>query len=238
MAADILGRRMDADVGAVVEGPEQVRGAKGIVDDQRDTIVIGDTRHCLEVDDVDVGVADGLDEHGTGLIVDGPTEVLGIDGIDQRGLNAMLGKGIGEEIEGAAIERLGGDDLLAGVGNIENGVGRRGRAGCHRERATAALQRRNPVFQHLVRWVGDPGVVEAELLDRTDRLGLLEVLEDEGSRLVDGHGARAGGGIGCLARMELQRVEFQRSFAHETLSSATLGVKGDGPAKTRSGWMR
>jgi hypothetical protein len=53
---------MHRDIGAVIEGAEQEPRAEGVVDDERQPMRLGDPRHRLEVDHVDVGVADGLDE--------------------------------------------------------------------------------------------------------------------------------------------------------------------------------
>ena len=57
VAADELGGRVDNDVRAVLNGADQVRGAEGVVDDQRQAVLVGNLGNGVNVGNVGVGVA-------------------------------------------------------------------------------------------------------------------------------------------------------------------------------------
>jgi hypothetical protein len=83
----------------------------------------------------------------------------------------------------------------------------RGMAGGDRKRRRAAFKGRDALFQHRLRRVHDAGIDVAEGLQAEQRGGVIGIIEDEGGRLVDRRGARAGGGIGLGAGMDRERVE-------------------------------
>ena len=67
VAIDVLGGRVDDDVGAMLEGAAQVGGAEGVVDQQRGLHLVGDGGEFLEIEDVQAGVADGLGKQAAGV---------------------------------------------------------------------------------------------------------------------------------------------------------------------------
>ena len=67
VAADILRRRSGKNVGSVVQGPHET-DADRIVDDERDTGVMGDFCESLEIGHVELRVADGLRINGASLL--------------------------------------------------------------------------------------------------------------------------------------------------------------------------
>ena len=71
VAAEELGGGVDDDVGTVFDGPDEVRGAEGVVDDERDAVRMSKLRQRVDVRDVRVGVAESLDEDGSRIVVDG-----------------------------------------------------------------------------------------------------------------------------------------------------------------------
>ena len=57
--------------------------------------------------------------------------------------------------------------------------------------------------------IGDAAVDVAADLEVEQARGMVDVAEDEGRRLVDRHGPRAGDRVGMLARMQRQRVGLE-----------------------------
>ena len=83
------------------------------------------------------------------------------------------------------------------------------RAGSEGQSAYAALQCGEPLFQHVLRRVGEASVDVARVGKSEARCRMGGVVEHIGSRLVNGYGAGIGRGIGLLlADMELQRFKF------------------------------
>ena len=50
MAVDVLGDRVNYDIRAVIEGILDIRGEKGIIDDDHDTVLMCDCRHTPDID--------------------------------------------------------------------------------------------------------------------------------------------------------------------------------------------
>ena len=59
----------------VLQRPEQVRGGKGVINDNRQVVSMGDRGYGLEIRQIGVGVAEGLEEDQFGGIPDGRLEV-------------------------------------------------------------------------------------------------------------------------------------------------------------------
>ena len=117
MAADPFGGAVDDDVGAVVDGAAEVAaGAEGVVDDEGDAGVVGDLGQGDEVGDRVLGVADGLDEDGLGLVVDGGREVGGVVAGHEFSGYAQAGEEHLELVVGTAVERGGRHDVVTGLG--------------------------------------------------------------------------------------------------------------------------
>ena len=55
VAADELGGGMDDDICAVLNGTDQVRGAEGIIDDQRQAVLVRDGCNGIDIGDIAVG---------------------------------------------------------------------------------------------------------------------------------------------------------------------------------------
>ena len=113
MAADELGGRVDHDVGAPLDGPDKRRRGAGVVDDQRQTVLVRDGGELLDVGDVELGIAERLGVDGACLGVDGGAQAVEVVGIDKAHGDAEARQRVVEEVVGAAVERGGGDDLVA-----------------------------------------------------------------------------------------------------------------------------
>ena len=73
VAADELGCGVDNDVGAMLQRTEQIRGAESVVDDNRQTVLLGDLGDGVDVGDVRVGVAERLEIDDRGVVLDAPS---------------------------------------------------------------------------------------------------------------------------------------------------------------------
>ena len=121
VSADELGGRMHHDVGAVLDGPAEIGRGEGVVDDQRQVVLVRDRGDGGDVEHVHARVADGLAVEHAGARRDGAAEIFGIVGIDEGGLDAEAAEADVELRVGAAVERLGGDDLVAGFEQARRG---------------------------------------------------------------------------------------------------------------------
>ena len=87
-------------------------------------------------------VRQGLGVIGARLRVGGAAEVLGIGGVDEAHLDALVLQRVGELVPGAAVEVGRRDDVVAGVRDVLDRVGARRLAARQRQRRDAALRAR------------------------------------------------------------------------------------------------
>jgi hypothetical protein len=209
----------------------EVRRRDGVVDDERDLVLVRDRTDPLEVEHVALRVADRLAVEGAGLGPDGrapSVEVVGIG--DERDLDAELGERVVEEVVGAAVERRRRDDVSAVLGQVEQ----RDRLGRHparrRESADATVEGGHPLFEHRLGRVHDAGVDHAELFEPEERRGVRGVAEHVARRLVDRHRAGPGRRVRHRSRVYLARLEapvgHERSPRVGRPSGATVGGYG------------
>ena len=141
MPTDELGGRVDDDVGTVAEGLGEVRRGHGVVHHQGDLVLVGDGRYVLEVEDVTLGVAEGLGVEGLGVGADGgPPGVQVVGLFDERHVDPELGQGVVEEVVGAAVQGGRGHHVATVLGQVEQGDGLSRLATGHGQRGHPTLQ--------------------------------------------------------------------------------------------------
>ena len=95
-----------------------------------------------------------------------------------------------------------------------------------RERRRAAFERRDALFEHRVGRVADARIDIAEGLKPEERRRVVDIVEDEGRRLIDRRRARAGGRIGLGAGMNGKRRKSRLAAVHILDPSAVYENEG------------
>ncbi len=207
VAADPLGDGMHHDVGAELDRPAEIGRCEGVVDQQRNAGGMGDVGDLRDVEHLETGIADGLGDDQPGLGPDGGAEAVEIARLDERRRDAEARQCVGQQIDGAAVERRGGDDVVARAHERGDGEVHRGHAARRADRADAGFERRNPFLQNGGRRIGDAGVDVAGALQIEQRGRMVGILKDVGRRLVDRNGARAGHRIRMLPGVQAERFK-------------------------------
>ena len=209
MSADEFGGGMDHDVRPVLDGPDKIGCAEGVVNDQRQAVGVGDLGNGINVRDVGVGVAQSLQIDCLGVGPDGSGDSLQVVGVHKSGLHSKLGQGVGQQVVTAAIDGLLGHNVIPRLGQRLDGIGDRRSAGGQRQRRHAALQSRKTLLQHVLGGVGQPTVDVPCVRQTKPGGGVGGVAEDIAGGLVDGHRPGVGGGVGLLLpHMELQCLKL------------------------------
>ena len=108
-----------------------------------------------------------------------------------------------------------------------------GLAGGRRQRGGSAFEGRDALLEDVGGRVHDARVDVAELLQREEAAGMVGVLKQVRRGLVDGNGARAGGGIGRLTGMDGEGGEvLLLLFGHPVLLRIVLRLSAAGRART------
>ena len=232
VAADELGGGLHHDVGAVLDGTDQVGGAEGVVDDQGQAVLVGDGGNAVNVGHFAVGVAQGLDVDGLGVGLNGLFKVLDVQRVHEGGGHAVVHQGVGQQVVGAAVDVLGGNDVVAAQGHVLDGVGDGRGAGSHAQGSHAALQSGHALLEDVLGGVGQAAVDVAGIPQGKAVSGVLAVAEHEGGRLINGNGPGVGGVIVIfLADVQLFGFKgpaldgFFRNACHNVpLSAANSGL--------------
>ena len=141
VAAQPLGRRMQHEVGAVLERPAEAGRGEGVVDQERQAVVVRDRGDLRDVQDLEAGIADRLAEHEAGLGPDRRGEGRRIARVDEGRLDAEARQGELQQVGAAAVERLGRDDVAAGAHQRRDREVQRRLTARGRDRADPALER-------------------------------------------------------------------------------------------------
>ena len=226
MAAQELSRRFDHDVRAVVEGADVVGGSDRVVDDERDAVGVGDVGEDLQVEEVALGVGDRLAVEGAGAVVDERPPALRIVGIlHEAHRDAELGQRALEQVVRAAVQGGGGDDFVALLGDVEDGVEFGGLAGGDEQGSGPSFERGQALLDDCLGRIGQARVDRSEL-GQGEAVGRgLGAGEDVGGRLVDGEGAGSEVGIGGLARVDLEGLEAPLVVGHFSSTPGMLFVR-------------
>lgn len=150
VAADPLGRRVHDDVGAVLDGPQEVAArAESVVDDEGHTLGVGDLGDGLEVGDVVARVADALDVDGLGLVVDQGGDLVWVVAVDEFSLDAEARQEDFELVVRATVEVGCGDDVVAGVGEGVDGDELRALAGGGSESSDTTFEGSDTLLEYV-----------------------------------------------------------------------------------------
>ena len=153
------------DVGAPLEGTAVDGGGEGVVDNQGHAVLVGDACELLNVEHGAAGVGDGLAEERLCVWAEGCLNLLlGSGGRHEGALDAELLHRHAEEVVGAAVNLVRGDEVVASLTDVEQGVevgslARRCQHGAH-----AAFEGCNFGSHGVVRRVLQAGVEVALLL--------------------------------------------------------------------------
>src|SRR5215813_10275061 len=121
MATQEFGGRMADDVRTPGDGLAEIGRGQGVVDDEGNARLMGDRRHCLQIDDDAAGIGEVLQEDRLAARRQRAAEILRICRIDKMAGPAELLEGEAELGERAAIEIARGDELVARLHQSEEG---------------------------------------------------------------------------------------------------------------------
>lgn len=122
VAANPFGAAVGDDIGAQGDGTRDVAAhAESVVNDQRDTGVVGDFCDGRDVRDVVLWIADGLDVDGSGVFVNRVFDVGGIIALNKLDLDLELLHVHSELVVRAAIQPTGADKVVAWLAAICDG---------------------------------------------------------------------------------------------------------------------
>ena len=186
VATQVLGCGVDDHVRAVLDGAQQVGGGHGVVHDQGHAVFVRNCSDGLDVEHVVAGVGYGLAVEELGVGANGGAPLVQVIGVlNEGGFDTEVGEGVLEQVVGAAVHGGGGNNVVACTGNVQDCVGDSCLAGCQQQRANAAFQGSDTVFDDFLGGVVEAGVNGAQLGEGETVRCLLGTFKDERGGLVD-----------------------------------------------------
>jgi hypothetical protein len=104
---------MHDQIGPQVQRSAQDGGGEGVVDQQRQALGVGDFGPGGDIQHLKPRIADGFTDDQARLRANGGTQGGQITRRHEGGGDAEARQGLGQQIDGAAIERARGNDVIA-----------------------------------------------------------------------------------------------------------------------------
>ncbi len=112
------------------------------------------------------GVGKHLGKDALGIVLEESVNLLdGRVGIDEVHLETHVAQGLVEEVEGAAVNRGGADEVVARLADVQHGIHGRRLTGAGENRHHAALKVGYFLFHRVDGGIGKAGVEESVLLE-------------------------------------------------------------------------
>ena len=164
---------------------------EGVVHNEGNAVAVGGAGKFFNVQHRQSRVCDGLAEDRLGVGAEGGIQLLlGAVGVDEGDLDAHALHGDGKQVEGAAVDGGGGDDMVAAAGNIEHGKEVGSLAGAGEHCRSAALQGGDLRRNGITGGIAQTGVKIAVVLQVKEPPHGVGGLIAESSTLNDGNLAR------------------------------------------------
>lgn len=210
MATDELSGRMHHDVGTVFNRANQVRSTEGVVDDQRNLVLVGDFGNGFDIRDVGMRVAERFDKDELRVALDSSFDTLEVVGVNESRFDTEVAERVLQQVEGTAVNRTLCNHVVTLAGESRDGVGNGSCTGSDGESGNTTFEGSDTFFEHTLRRVVDTAIDVTGVLQGETVSGMLSAMEHVGSGLVDGNCARIGCGI-CmfLANVNLESFKME-----------------------------
>ena len=182
----VLRRGVRHDVAAPFKGTAVDGCGKGVIDDERHAVLVRHLGKALDVEHVAAWVRDGLAEEALRVGAEASLDAFVVPvGVDEGALDAELLQRHAEEVERAAVDSVGGDEVVASLTDVEDGVEVRRLSAAGQHSAHAAFEGSNLLSHGIVRRVSQAGIEVAAVLEVEETRHLVARLVAEGCALID-----------------------------------------------------
>ena len=198
---------MQHQIRAQIERTHQIRSGERRIDQQRQPGIVSDARHSGDVQHFEPGIAQRFAEHEPGIRTDRRRECGRLARIHERGRDAEARQRVRQQVVRAAVDRTRRDDVVAGRAQRRHRQVHGRLPARRRDRADAAFERRDALFEHRVGRIRQPRIDVPGAFDVEQARGKVGIRKHERRRLIDRRRSRAGGRIRSLPGVQRQRVE-------------------------------
>lgn len=210
VATDELGSGMHHNVGTMFKRTNQVRSTEGVVDDQRNLVLVGDFGNGFDIRDVGMRVAESFDEDELRVALDSGFDALEVVSVNESRFDTEVAERMLHQVESTAVNRALDNHVVSAAGKSRDGVSDGSGTRSNRESGNAAFEGSDTFFENALSRIGDAAIDVTGVLQGETVSGMLSAMEHVGSGLVDGNCARIGCGI-CmfLANVNLESFKME-----------------------------
>ena len=178
LAVDVLGGRIDDDVGAHLQRPLQHRRGEHVVDDEAGAGPMGQLRDPGQVDDLQGRVGRRFQEHAGRLAAERRFPLAEVGAIDELRLDAVAGQQLGDDVVARPEQGARRHHAVAGLQSGEQGGEHRGHAARRGPALRGPFEEGQPLLEHGNGGVGVARIDVAFLLALEGALRLLRRVVD------------------------------------------------------------
>ena len=210
VTTDELGCGMHHDVGTVFNRANQVRSTEGVVDDQRNLVLVSDFGDSVDIRNVGMRVAESFDEDELRVALDSGFHTLEVVSVNESRFDTEVTERMLHQVESTAVNRALDNHVVSAAGKSRDGVSDGCGTRSNRESGNAAFEGSDTFFENALSRIGDAAVDVTTGLQGKAVCGVLGIVENVRGGLVNRNRA----GIGCgvclfLANMELKSFKME-----------------------------
>ena len=198
VAAEELGGGVNYDVRAVFDRTDQVWRAEGVVDDQRQAVLMSDCRDSVDIRNIAVRVAQCFQIDGAGVRLNRRFYFCQVVGVYEGSGDAVLRQRVGQQVVAAAVDGLLGYDVAAVCSQSLNDIGDGRRSRSQRQSRDAAFQGCQSLLQDVLGGVCQSSVDVACVRQSETSCRVSRISEYIGGRLINWNRSCVAGRIRCF----------------------------------------
>ena len=212
VTTDELGGRMHHDIGTVFNRANQIRSTEGVVDHQRNLVLVGDFSDGIDIRNVGMRVAESFDKDELRVFLDSGFNSLQVMGIYEGRFDTEVAERVLQQVESTTVNSALDNHVVSAAGEGGNGV----RNGCgtrsDSESGNATFEGGDTFFENTLSGVVDTAINVTTGLQGKTVCSVLRVVENVRGGLVNRNCAR----IACRICMFLANVNLE-SFKMELI---------------------
>ena len=187
MAADEFGCGMNNDVCAVLDRTNEVWSCEGIIDNQRNLVLMCNFCKCFDIYNIGVRISEGLDVDGFCVLLNGCADLIQIEYINKCGADSVLRKSVRQQVVGTAVDVLCRYDVVALLRQVDDGVVNGCCSGSYCKCCNAAFQCCHSLLENVLGRVGQTAVDVSCILESESCCCVIGVIEYERRCLINRH---------------------------------------------------
>jgi len=189
VTVDVLGDAVKNDISAQIKRILEDGTGEGVIADKDSTGLMSDLGNLSKIGHSGKRIAGGFDVDNLGLtLADGSTNLLGIGGIDDIGLDAKASKDVTKEVSRRAVHNLGAHGVITSVHEGEDGTSNGGHTRGKSDTGSTVLKLNHSALELLNGRITDTAINVTLTLLAKKISTHLSIIKDESGSLEDGEG--------------------------------------------------